>query len=237
MFTRKEIFIKKNYLNKQVKDNFHAFLVKEATFTPNEEYPILKREFISNEIPKKIIPFDKSKEIKMKDRKNYYVCFYCADETFNKTYTYPKKYLNYLSTFAGVITQDWSIHEDLPIIKQKENMNKNLEIAYYYGSNGLSIIPNIRVGTDRIKEEYYKTIPKHSTIAIGTYGFIKSIKEQENFDAFIEDIIHYLEPHDIIVYGAMPKRVFDKYIKYGIRFHQYDPYITTKLGDNHDKQF
>ena len=189
----------KDYFNKKVVDNFKASLVEDATFTPNEEYPILKSEFISDEIPKKIIPFDKSKEVK--NRKDYYVCFYCADETFNKTYTYPKKYLKYLSTFAGVITQDWSIHEDLPIIKQKENMNKNLEVAYYYGNN----------------------------------GFIKSVKEQENFDAFIEDVIHYLEPRDIIVYGAMPKRVFNKYIKYGVRFHQYDPYVTTKFGDSHGK--
>ncbi len=225
----------KCYFNKKVVDNFKASLVEDATFTPYEEYPILKSKFISTEIPKKIIPFDKSKEIKISDRKDYYVCFYCADETFNKTYTYPKKYLKYLGTFGGIITQDWSIHEDLPIIKQKENMNKNLEVAYYYGNNGLKIIPNIRVGTDKIKEEYYKAIPKHSTIAIGTYGFIKSVKEQKNFDAFIEDVIHYLEPRDIIVYGAMPKRVFNKYIKYGVRFHQYDPYVTTKFGDSHGK--
>lgn len=186
-------------------------------------------------MPKKIISFDKSKEIKMSERKDYYVCFYCADETFNKTYTYPKKYLNYLSTFGGVITQDWSIHEDMPIIKQKSNMNKNLETAYYYGSNGLKIIPNIRPGADKIKEDYYKAYPKNSFISIGTYGFIKSIEEQENFDAFIEDIIYYLEPHDIIVYGAMPKRVFNKYIKYGIKFHQYDPYITTEMEKHHGK--
>ena len=225
---------KETYFNKKVTDNFKASLIKGAEFTAEEEYPILSSAFISSELPKNIIPFDKSKEVK--NRKDYYVCFYCADETFNRIYTYPVKYLRYLSTFAGVITPDWSIHEDLPIIKQKENMNKNLEIAYYYGSNGIRIIPNIRTGTDRIKEEYYKAIPKHSTIAIGTYGFIKTIEEHENFDAYIEDIVYYLAPRDVVVYGATPKRVFDKYIKYGIKFHQYDPYITTKLGGHHGER-
>ncbi len=165
---------KSEYFNKKVADNFRASLIRNAKFTPEEEYPILERSFISTELPTKIIPFDKSREIK--NRKDYYVCFYCADETFNKIYTYPKKYLRYLSTFAGIITPDWSIHEDLPIIKQKENMNKNLEIAYYYGNNGIKIIPNIRAGTDKIKEEYYKAFPKYSIIAIGTYGFIKTIE-------------------------------------------------------------
>ncbi len=221
------------YFNKKVTDNFKASLVKGAKFTTEEEYPILDNTFISDELPKKIIPFDKSGEVK--NRKEYYVCFYCADESFNRIYIYPKKFLKYLSTFAGVITPDWSIHEDLPIIKQKENMNKNLEIAYYYGSNGIKIIPNVRAGTDKIKEEYYSAFPKYSAVAIGTYGFIKTIEEQENFDACIEDIIFYLEPRDIIVYGAMPKRVFDKYVKHGVRFHQYDPYITTKLGGRHGK--
>jgi len=219
---------KSNYFDKQVKDNFKAELVENAYFTSEEEYPILREEFISKEIPKKIIPFDKSKEVK--NRKDYYVCFYCADETFNKIYNYPKRYLKFLSTFAGVITPDWSIHEDLPIIKQKENMNKNLEFAYFLGNNGIPIIPNIRCGGNKVKEEYYKAIPKNIKIAVGTYGFIKSIKEQENFDAFIEEIIYYLDPCDIIVYGAMPKRVFNKYIKYGINFHHYEPYISNKLG-------
>ena len=47
----------KDYFNKKVVDNFKASLVEDATFTPNEEYPILKSEFISDEIPKKIIMF------------------------------------------------------------------------------------------------------------------------------------------------------------------------------------
>lgn len=224
---------KDTYFYRRVPDNFKALLVEGANYTSKEEYPIINREFISDELPKKIIPFDKSKEVK--NRKDYYVCFYCADESFNKVYIHPKRYLKYLSGFAGVITPDWSIHEDLPIIKQKENMNKNLEIAYYYGNNGIKIIPNIRVGADRIKEEYYDAIPKYSTVAIGTYGFIKTIEEQDIFDACIEDIIYYLKPQDVVVYGAMPKRVFGKYMKYGVRFHQYDPYITTKFGSRHGK--
>ena len=226
--------MKDSYLNKKVPDNFKASLVEGASFTAVEEYPILESSFISNEMPKKIIPFDKSREIK--NRKDYFVCFYCADETFNRIYAYPKKYLNYLKSFAGVITPDWSIHEDLPIIKQKENMNKNLEMAYYYGNNGIKIIPNIRVGTDRLKEEYYSALPKNTTVAIGTYGFIKTIDEQENCDAFIEDVIYYLSPRAIIVYGAMPKRTFQKYVKYGVRFYQYDPYMTTKMEKYHDNK-
>lgn len=227
--------MKYNYFEKEVKDNFHANLVKNASFTKKEEYPIIKREFISTEIPKKIIPFDKSKEVK--NRKDYYVCFYCLDEKFNKTYSYPKKYLEYLSTFAGVITQDWSVYEDMPIIKQKENMNKNLEMAYYYGCNGLNIIPNIRPGADCTKEEYYSAFPSNTIVSIGTYGFIKSIKEQDNYDAFVEDLIYYLSPSDIIVYGSLPDRVFKKYISYGIRFHQFNSYLANKLGGIYDKKY
>lgn len=211
-----------------------TFLTKDAEFTDIEEYPILKEEFISKAVPYKIIPFDKS--LKVKNRKDYYVCFYCNDDSFKNIYNYPYKYLNYLKTFAGVITPDFSPYGDIKIIKQKTNINKNLELGYFYGNNNIKIIPNIRYGVQETMEEFYKAIPKGTLVSIGTYGFIKTLYEQNNYIDFLERLIDNLHPSGIIVYGSMPERVFKRFKKYGINFYQYNAYITDKLGGNNEKK-
>lgn len=114
----------KHRINK-IEDSFHAYLVQGAMFTPVEEYPILEKSMISKELPKTIIPFEAISRYKG-NRKDVYVCTCERDKVFECIRRNPLKYIGLFKQFGGIIGLDFSIHSDMPIVKQKSQMYDNL---------------------------------------------------------------------------------------------------------------
>ena len=118
----------------------------------------------------------------------------------------------------------------MPIVKQKNQMNDNLSLSYYYGNNGVPLIPNIRCGDDELLDEFLTAVPKHSLIAIGTHGFCKEIREKCEWYCFIEKIIDELDPSAIIVYGTLNGKLFEP-LKKRATFIYFDSWITERYKE------
>lgn len=211
--------------NKMVEDSFQAYLVEGANFTKNEEYPILEKDIIPTVPPNKIMPFDKALNYKG-DLSDIYVCTYARDCTFERVRKNPNKYISFFKRCAGIIGFDFSVHSDMPIIKQKSQMNDNLSLSYYFGKKGIKVIPNIRYGVEELSDEFLSAIPKHSLIAIGTHGFIKETYQKAEWFCFIERVISSLEPTGIVVYGRLNGKLFDGLFD-RCRFFCYEPWIYS----------
>jgi hypothetical protein len=216
------------YMNK-VKDNFQAFLVEDANFVGKEEYPMIEKWMISEDPPQKIIPFNKINEVKNIDE--YYICFYCRDEDFSRVKRNPWQYVKVFKRSKGIIGFDFSVHTDMPLIKQKSQINDNLSLTYFYGKAGVNVIPNIRYGVDDTKEDFIKAIPKGSLIAFGTYGFIKSIDEQNVWFIVLLDMIKQLRPSGIIIYGSLPSDLKNWIYLNGVQLYIYPSYMDTRMKE------
>lgn len=218
--------------NQFVKDEFGAFLVKNAKFTKGEEeYPIIDEGIVSKEIPKKIITFKESLKIHDLDKcKECFVCFYEPDEDFLRVKRNPKRYAKYLSKFAGVIGLDLSVHTDQQRVKQKEQMNGNLELTFYIGHNDSKIIPNIRPGSEDLETEYFEAFPRGTLVAIGTHGFIKTKYEKCEWYLLLNRIINVLHPSGIIVYGTLNGQIFDE-IKEKVPIYTYDTWAERRIKE------
>ena len=219
-----------------VTDSFQAFLVDDANFTEVEEYPIIEDWMIPTIPPKQILTFNEAIAYKG-DLSETYVCFYAQDPTFERVRRNPKKYVDFFKKCAGIIGFDFSIHTDMPIIKQKSQMNDNLSLTYYYGKQGIRVIPNIRCGFDDLLPEFLSSIPKNSLIAIGTYGFIKETYKKYEWFCFLDEIIRTLNPSGIIVYGTLNGELFDS-LKKKTKFYYYDSWSTRRrkeLNNNVNK--
>ena len=68
--------VNKNYDTKY--DVFHSYLVRNATYAGEEEFPVIKS---CNEIPNRIIPFSEAMNSKNNDF-DCWVCFYELDYLF-----------------------------------------------------------------------------------------------------------------------------------------------------------
>lgn len=103
----------------------------------------------------------------------------------------------------------------------------NLGITYYYGSLGIKVIPNVRLGDNRTLSSL-EAYPKHTLIAIGTNGFIKELNNRRIFEEQLCKVIEILEPSGICVYGPAMHEICWEAEFMGIPIYQYDSYTMKE---------
>ena len=212
---------------KRVNDVFKAFLVEGARFTEIEQYPVIESWMVPSDVGEiKIVPFNKLNRVK--DIENYYIGFYCRDRDLKSVYNNPKRYLPMFRRAKGIIGLDFSVYDDMPIVKQKAQIYDNLSFTFYYGMRNVPVIPNVRYGNDSTKAEYLNALPKETVIAIGSYGCVRSCVEKKNFRQFLDEMLPALNPKMVVVYGAMPEDVFGKY-KEKYRFIRCPAFIEYEM--------
>ena len=146
------------------------------------------------------------------------VCFYENDALFCEILAEPEKYIDELRRFQSVISPDCSMYRDAPLAVQIANLYRSRAVGSFWQSRGVNIIPNIRWGS---KDTYTESVlpekiaflgaPKHSIVAVGTYGCIRHKEDKYHFRAGLDAMLETLEPEVVLVYGAMPKSVLGAY--------------------------
>ena len=200
---------KNNSSRSGCKDVFHAFLVKNAEYDGQLEIPIIKPQ---DDLPNKLILFSKILGCKDYDQ---WVCFYEDDVSFERIWNRPERYLPILSKFKGVITPDFSLYRDMPLVMQQWNIYRGRAIGHWLQENGIHVIPNIRWGDERTYDAACLGISQRSTIAVGSHGCIKLTEERKQFAKGLDYVISKLHPKVIVVYGTAPEAVFGKFTESG----------------------
>lgn len=210
------------------RDVFRAFLVKNAHYEGDLEIPCINAE---QKLPSKLVPF--SKAISRKDY-DAWVHFYEDDASFERLWNHPNKYLPILKKYKGVITPDFSVYRDMPLVMQQWNIYRSRALGHWLQDNGIPVIVNVRWGDERTYDLSCTGVPINSTIAIGSHGCIKLLRERRCFEQGLDYVVDKLHPKTIIVYGAAPEIIFLKYVKNGIELLQFDSnyMITHKKAVN-----
>lgn len=201
---------------KGCKDVFHAFLVEKANYDGDEEIPCIKT---SRLLPTRVITF--SKALKTTDY-DQWVVFYEHDEQFIRLWNKPRKYIEILKKFNGVITPDFSLYRNMPLVMQKWSTYQGKAIGVWLQNEGIEVIPNVRFADERTYSFCFNGVEKNSTVAIGTHGCIKKVVDKAYFEKGLAEMVQQLQPQTIIVYGAAPDCIFGKYKEMGIRIIQFD---------------
>lgn len=198
------------------KDVFHAFLIKNATYSGEREIPCLQKE---TAVPEKLVLFSKAISSKEYDG---WICFYEDDVSFERLWNNPQRYLPILKRFSGVISPDFSVYRDMPLVMQEWNIYRSRALAHWLRQNGVRVIPNIRWGDERTYELCCTGISDGGTIAIGSHGCIKLLQEREPFKKGLDYVVGQLHPDTIVVYGKAPDSIFERYRESGISVKQFE---------------
>ena len=105
--------MKAKQLNKKY-DVFHSFLVENADYEGCIELPAIKT---SNSVPNRVVTFSRAMEKGMTDFDKW-VMFYEHDVNFERLWNNPKAYLSKLKKFKGVISPDFSLYRNMPLVMQ-----------------------------------------------------------------------------------------------------------------------
>lgn len=214
-----------NSLRKCCKDVFNAFLVLMAQYCGMFEFP---RIFPVYEIPNRLIAFSKAVSCKDYDQ---WVHFFEDDYLFERIWRRPKKYLELLKKYNGVILPDFSVYRDMPFVMQLWNIYRSRAIGCWLQSNGIKVIANIRFGDKRTYQCVCDGIDKHCAIALGSYGTLKNKEDRRIFVAGLDAIMKILQPTIVVVYGCTPDNIFKKYRDAGVQIIQFESnYASSHKG-------
>ena len=205
-------------MKKEKEDVFKAFLVENADYAGKIELPKLRT---SDSIPEKVITFSKAMSKNCKDF-SAWVVFYEHDERFERFWRNSKQYLGKLKKFKGVISPDFSVYRNMPLVMQMWNTYRGRALAAWLQDNGVQIIPNVRFNDERTYEFCFDGIEKYKTVAVGTHGCLKTKEDKAYFKAGLKELVKRLSPKAIIVYGFAPDSIFGHYKNTGINIFAFE---------------
>lgn len=211
------------------KDVFNAFMVSNANYAGQYEFPILSP---AKTVPNKLISFSKARN---STDYGQWIHFYEDDAEFECIWKNPYKYLDLYKNFEGVILPDFSVYRDMPLSMQIWNIYRSRAFGNWLQTNSIDIIPNIRYGDDRTYQICCDGIPKGSGIAIGTHGNMKVKDDRSYLLQGLDIVVERIEPKFIVIYGTAPSRFFQKYELMGIHIYQFDSeFSIAHRGANAD---
>ena len=208
-----------------LRDVYLAYLIDGAKRTKTDGYPIIEDWMVADKPPKDMIQWDRRNDAK--EDSKIAMSFYCCDPAFQPILNNPIKYVEKLKKYYCIVGLDASPYDNMPLVVQKSQIFLNLACTFFYGMQGIKVIPNVRVGDDRTLSSL-KAYPKHTLISIGTNGFIKQIDNRYKFADQVQKIIDYLEPSGICVYGKACNEIFDYASLKGIPIYQFDSYTMKQ---------
>lgn len=208
-----------------LRDVYLAYLIDGAKRTETDGFPIIEEWMVADKPPKELIQWDRRYDVA--DPNETGISFYCSDLGFQPILNNPKAYVDKLRKYEVVVGLDASPYDNMPLWVQKSQIGLNLSITYYYGTKGIKVIPNVRLGDNRTISSL-EAYPHHTLIAVGTNGFVKRIKNRVVFAEQVQIIIDTLEPTGICVYGTVPDEIFSYAGLKGIPVYQYDSFIAKE---------
>ena len=89
------------------------------------------------------------------------------------------------------------------------------------------MIPNVRLGNSETLTSL-EAYPKKHLICIGTNGFTHRLDNRRIFKEQVEQVVDYLCPSGILVYGPASDYIFESAINKSIPIYQYDSYMMSR---------
>lgn len=213
-------------VQKSCRDVFHAFLVENAEYDGDDEFPCIHTSML---IPNRVITF--SSALKTKDY-DQWVIFCEHDYQFVRVWNQPQRYLKILKRFRGVTTPDFSLYRNMPLCMQKWSTYQSRALGHWWSENGIEVIPNVRFAGPRSYSFCFKGIEKGASVFVGSHGCLKRKEERALFIDGLSEMVHQLQPQTIIVYGAAPDDIFGEYRNQGIKIIVFE----SECSSSHKKE-
>ncbi len=216
-----------DFATKKFREIYKPFLVEGARFI--KPFDIPECPCTATEAPANLISYSRIKN----DKKFYrgFVHFYIDDYKFESVWRNPTAALSKLKRCDGVITPDFSTYRDMPMALKIYNTYRMRAVGYWFGTQGVKVINNVRWSSVQSFKFAFLGIPKNSIVAVSTVGCLGSKVDDEFFTEGLDAMVEQLNPSHILVYGKAGRNFFDKYIGRGVPVTFYDePRIIPKTG-------
>lgn len=149
--------------------------------------------------------------VSFKEAKNIYSCkgygihFFLSDYHFQNIWTQRERYRHLFLRFGSVMTPDFSIYTDWPLMVQMWNHYRKHVIGAWMQSIGCKVYPTISWGDKRSYDFCFDGEPFGSTVCVSSVGTQNNKESRTLFLDGYNKMLDVLEPETILFYGNVPK--------------------------------
>ena len=230
-----------NRPRKSDKDVFLADKLKNANFNTGF-YQIPEIDDVEIEKPIGLVLW--SNRHRCKDKSLYGLIFYEYDCKFDGkdgiynvlkygTEEELRKLIDELIEFAFVVCPDYSVYGNFPNYKQIDALSRSREVGYILSTYGIKVVVNFRATYDWTYELALTGICYEGIVSIGTLGCLRDKESKTLLKNSVKELVEYIKPRIIIVYGYAPEEIFKIAIDNGTNIWQYDSEISKAFGGAH----
>lgn len=137
--------------------------------------------------------------------------FFLADYRFEAVWNRPQQTLAALRPYRAVLTPDFSLYRDWPLVAQMWNVYRSRWCGAYWQAHGLTVIPTVSWSTAASYDFCFLGLPRRSVVAVATVGLRWGQDETSRslFMAGFREMARRLSPSLVLCYGGIPPQCHD----------------------------
>ena len=148
-----------------------------------------------------------------RDYKGKGVHFYLDDYQFDRIWTKFERNVNMLSKFDAVLSPDWSMYVDWPVIVQMWNHYRKHFVGAYLQSMGVTVYPSINWSDKKSFDWCFDGEPVGSCVAVSSIGTQMNDITKRGFIYGYDAMLERLQPKTILFMGNVPNECRGNIVK------------------------
>lgn len=133
------------------------------------------------------------------------VHFFVDDYQFERIWTKFERNVNMLAKFDAVLTPDWSMYVDWPVIVQIWNHYRKHYVGAYLQMMGVTVYPSISWSDRRSFNWCFDGEPVGGCVAVSSVGTQLREENRRDFMYGYDAMYERLKPETVIFNGSVPK--------------------------------
>ncbi len=150
------------------------------------------------------IRFNHALKLPQAERHKYGIHFFMDDYLFERAWHDPVRYALFLKDFPAVMSPDFSLYVDWPKAVQVYNHWRKHQLAAYWQSMGLTVIPTICWSDEQSFDWCFDGEPLGGTVAISSVGTQRNPLSKYLFTRGYAEMLERLKPSKIVFFGMIP---------------------------------
>ena len=133
------------------------------------------------------------------------VHFFLDDYRFETVWSRPRKALEALAPYTTLLTPDFSLYRDWPLMLQKWNVYRSRWCGAFWQSRGFTVIPTVSWSTAGSYAFCFLGLPRQGAVAVSAVGVrLEHPLEGYLFREGFREMVARLEPAVVLSYGPLP---------------------------------
>jgi hypothetical protein len=138
------------------------------------------------------------------------VHFFLDDYRFETVWARPERALEHLRKYHVLLTPDFSLYADWPLVMQQWNVYRSHWCGRYWQELGFQVIPTVSWSTPESFKFCFDGLSQHSLVAVSAAGVSVGEPAQcERFMLGFREMIERLAPSMVLAYGGLPAEAYD----------------------------